>query len=104
MFESSCSHRNQKFIYLLIKFATVLAIASLLICQFIEADVCLHITIGRDIIANLAVPPTDYFTAVAYMVEVITILICCFRLRFAVADRIAGTKAVFFFHITLEFY
>lgn len=73
--------------------ATVCAIASLLVRQFLDADVFWQVAIGRDILANLAVPRIDTFAAAA-LGRSYHDSHWLFQVVLATADRLGGLTAV----------
>lgn len=79
--------------YLPILVAALLAIGSLVIREFLEADVWWQVAIGRDILATLSVPKVDHY-AVAAFGRNYHDSHWLFQVLLAAADRAGGMTAV----------
>jgi hypothetical protein len=93
MIEDFCPFRKQTAGDMLIMLATVMAIASLLIRQYNDADVWWHIAIGRDILANISVPDRNFFTTAGWGRDYHDSH-WLFQVVLASADRLGGSRAV----------
>lgn len=87
------SLRKQTSADALLMFATVFAIASLLIRQFNDADVWWQLAIGRDILSTMSIPQFDHFSAAGWGRDYHDSH-WLFQVILATADRIGRSRAV----------
>jgi len=84
----------------LIVCATVMAIASLLVRQYNDADTWWHLAIGRDILESCSIPSTDRFSAAGWGRSYHDSH-WLFQVVLAAADRLGGSIAVGTFPIAV---
>jgi hypothetical protein len=78
---------------ILIKFATIVGICSILIRIFVDSDTWWHVAIGNDILSSLTIPSIDHYATAAWG-RPYHDSHWIFQIILALADRLGGDKAV----------